>query len=54
MDNRSLWLAKVSQLVSLLFHVLQLSRDESEAVMSSVKHHRDKAKLEQEAQRNDC
>ena len=47
MDNRSLWLAKVSQLVSLLFHVLQLSRDESEAVMSSVKKNRDKAMEEQ-------
>ena len=48
MNKRSLWLAKVSQLVSLLFHVLQLSRDESEVVMSSVKHSRDKALTDQE------
>lgn len=48
MNNKSLWLAKVSQLVSLLFQVLQLSRDESEAVMTSVKSTRDKASDEQD------
>ena len=47
MNNKSLWLAKVSQLVSLLFHVLQLTRDESEAVMTSVKSTRDTAMEEQ-------
>ncbi|WP_163372643.1 hypothetical protein [Endozoicomonas acroporae] len=53
MNKRNIWLAKVSQLVSFLFHVLQLSRDESEAVMTSVKGARDKASEEQEKKQAD-
>ncbi len=53
MNKRNIWLAKVSQLVSLLFHVLQLSRDESEAVMTSVKGTRDQASEEQEKKQAD-
>ncbi|MGI2030292.1 hypothetical protein [Endozoicomonas acroporae] len=53
MNKRNIWLAKVSQLVSLLFHVLQLSRDEFEAVMTSVKGTRDQASEEQEKKQAD-
>ncbi|WBA81425.1 hypothetical protein [Endozoicomonas sp. GU-1] len=53
MNKRNIWLVKVSQLVSLLFHLLQLSRDDSQAVMTSVKDTRDQASEEQEKKQAD-